>query len=52
LPSRILYRYEALPHGGAVRIETKDTRSLDAVHAFLRYQIAEHRTGDPLHSKK
>jgi hypothetical protein len=43
---RIAYRYEDLPHGGAVRIETKDTRALDAVHAFLRYQMREHRTGD------
>lgn len=44
----IAYRYEALPQGGAVRIRTKDARSLDAVHAFLRYQITEHHTGDPL----
>jgi hypothetical protein len=42
----IAYRYEDLRGGGAVRIETKDARALDAVHAFLRYQIAEHRTGD------
>ena len=44
---RIAYRYEDLPHGGAVRITTSDARALDAVHAFLRYQIAEHHTGDP-----
>jgi hypothetical protein len=44
---KITYRYEDLAQGGAVRIETKDARALDAVHAFLRYQIAEHRTGDP-----
>jgi hypothetical protein len=43
---KITYRYENLAQGGAVRIETKDTRALDAVHAFLRYQITEHRTGD------
>ena len=43
---RIAYRYEELPRGGRVRISTKDTRALDAVHAFLRYQITEHRTGD------
>ena len=44
---KITYRYEDLAQGGAVRIETKDAGSLAAVHEFLRYQIAEHRTGDP-----
>ncbi|PYR73529.1 MAG: hypothetical protein DMF86_20265 [Acidobacteria bacterium] len=33
---------------GRVRITTKDARALEAVHAFLRYQIKEHRTGDPM----
>ena len=45
---QIAYRYEDVPQGGAVRITTGDARALDAVHAFLRYQIAEHHTGDPL----
>ncbi len=44
---KITYRYEDLPRGGAVRIDTKDARALNAIHAFLRYQITEHRTGDP-----
>jgi hypothetical protein len=44
---KITYRYRDLPQGGAVRIDTKDARALDAVHAFLRYQITEHGTGDP-----
>jgi hypothetical protein len=48
----ITYRYEDLPQGGAVRISTKDRRALDAVHAFLRYQITEHRTGDPLEPRR
>ncbi len=38
----ISYRYEDVKNGGAVRIETSDRRSLDAVHSFLRYQIREH----------
>jgi hypothetical protein len=44
---KITYRYEDLPQGGAVRIDTKDARALEAVHAFLRFQIKEHQTGDP-----
>lgn len=43
---KITYRYEDLPQGGAVRIDTKDARALEALHAFLRYQITEHRTPD------
>jgi hypothetical protein len=43
----ITYRYEDLPQGGTVRIETADSRALKAVHQFLRYQIKEHQTGDP-----
>jgi hypothetical protein len=31
-----------------VRIATSNAEALDAVHAFLRYQITEHKTGDPL----
>src|SRR5262245_43393901 len=36
---KITYRYEDLPQGGAVRIDTKNARALEALHAFLRYQI-------------
>jgi len=49
---KITYRYEDLAGGGAVRIETKDARALDAVHGFLRYQITEHGTGDPIEVKR
>ena len=44
----ITYRYDEAPSGGAVRTATKDPKALDAVHAFLRDQITEHKTGDPL----
>src|SRR5262245_1772965 len=44
----IAYRYEDLRQGGVVRIVTKDPGAREAVHAFLRYQIVEHRTGEPL----
>jgi hypothetical protein len=47
----ISYRYEDLPRGGAVHIQTTDVPALTAVHEFLRYQITEHRTGDPLEAK-
>ena len=46
--TRLTYRYAPLAAGGRVIIETTDEETLNAVHAFLRYQIVEHKTGDPL----
>ncbi len=48
----IRYRYEDTPAGGRVSIVTTDPAALAAVHAFLRYQIAEHKTGDPTDPRK
>jgi hypothetical protein len=49
LRDAIQYRYEDTERGGRVRITTVDRQALLAVHAFLRAQIVDHRTGDPLH---
>ena len=46
LRDRIVYQYEETRAGGRVRIVTRDAAALAAVHAFLRYQIEDHRTGD------
>lgn len=45
---RIHYSIELTPNGGRVVIQTKDKVALDAIHNFLRFQITEHNTGDPL----
>ena len=47
LKDRITYQYEETPAGGRVRIVTRDADALSAVHAFLHFQIEDHRTGDP-----
>lgn len=47
LGAAVTYRYEELERGGRVRITTRDRRGLEAIHAFLRFQIDDHRTGDP-----
>jgi hypothetical protein len=52
LKDRIAYTFEQTERGGAVRIITSDPQALDAVHEFLRYQIREHATGDPLGIQK
>jgi hypothetical protein len=44
--SMIRYQYVETPGGGRVDIVTTDPAALSAVHDFLRFQIAEHRTGD------
>jgi hypothetical protein len=43
----IRYQYVETANGGRVNIVTSDPDALAAVHAFLRFQIAEHKTGDP-----
>jgi hypothetical protein len=44
--SAISYAFQAMPQGGNVVISSQDSRAVDAVHAFLRFQIADHHTGD------
>ena len=46
LKSRIRFVYVETPRGGRLDIFTTDADALAAVHAFLRFQIADHRTGD------
>ena len=46
LKDRITYRYAETPKGGRVNIITTDAEALKAVHAFLTFQIADHKTGD------
>ena len=49
---RIRYKYVETPRGGRVEITTTDPEALAAVHAFLKFQIADHRTGDPTTPQK
>ncbi len=49
LRDRISYAYEETRDGGRVRIRTRHARGLLAVHEFLRFQIRDHKTGDPEH---
>src|SRR3954467_7021670 len=47
LKADVRYRYEEIERGGTVRITTKNPEALKALHEFLRFQIDDHRTGDP-----
>jgi hypothetical protein len=46
LKAAIHYRYEEMPSGGRVCIETEDPVAVAAIQDFLRFQITEHKTGD------
>ena len=48
LKSQIKYEFENMESGGRVRISTSNREAIDAVHEFLRFQINDHQTGDPL----
>jgi hypothetical protein len=48
LKDAITWRYEEKERGGQVVITTADPAARSAVHDFLRAQIADHRTGDPV----
>jgi hypothetical protein len=48
LKDEIKYNFEEIDRGAAVRISTKNPVALKAIHDFLRFQITEHKTGDPL----
>jgi hypothetical protein len=37
-----------MERGGRIRIETDSPEALAAIHDFLRFQIKDHETGDPL----
>ena len=41
---KITYTYRDLPRGGEVRLGTRDSEALEAVHQFLAFQRQDHRT--------
>jgi hypothetical protein len=44
----IHYTFTETPNGGSVAIATADPVALGAIHDFLRFQIGDHGTGDPI----
>jgi hypothetical protein len=43
---KVKWAYTETPTGGRVDVVTADKDALAAVHAFLKFQISEHATGD------
>jgi len=48
----ITWKYEETAKGGRVNITTSNPDALKALHAFLRFQITDHKTGDSLNITK
>jgi len=48
LRKKIFYKVELIDAGGKVVIGTADPHARQAIWDFLRFQITEHKTGDPL----
>jgi hypothetical protein len=44
----IQYSFAETPNGGRVVISSANKEALEAIHQFLRFQIEEHNTGDPM----
>jgi len=49
LKTQISYVYQSRPDGAVVVIRSRQPEAVAAVQEFLRFQIREHRTGDPVH---
>jgi len=51
LKDSINYGYQETKDGARVVIISKDTEGLKAIHEFLRFQIQDHKTNDPMEVK-
>ena len=47
----LTYRVEEIPTGARLNIATTDADALKALHDFLKFQIVEHKTKDPMEPK-
>ena len=50
--ARISYRYAETAAGGRVDIVSTESDALKAIHAFLKFQITDHKTGDSLEVRR
>ena len=48
LKDKIKYKFQEIDRGAAVHISTNNPEALQAIYAFLRFQIKDHKTGDTL----
>jgi len=46
LKEAIKYEYSETDRGARIRLSTENSQAVDAIHAFLLFQIIDHQTGD------
>jgi hypothetical protein len=51
LKEEISYKYKETDRGALIEISTGNAQARQAIHEFLKFQIKEHMTGDPLEVK-
>lgn len=51
LKEEISYNYKQIDRGALIEISTSNAQARQAIHEFLKFQIKEHMTGDPLEVK-
>jgi hypothetical protein len=51
LKAEISYKYEVIDRGALILISSTNPEAIQAIHEFLKFQIREHMTGDPLELK-
>lgn len=51
LKTEISYEYKETERGAVIQISTRNAEAHEAIHQFLKFQIKEHMTGDPLEVK-
>ena len=51
LKSEIGYEFGETERGGSIKISSPSAQAVKAIHEFLKFQIMEHKTGDPLEVK-
>ena len=44
----IRYDVEETPSGARVKVSSRNPQAIAAIHDFLKFQIQDHRTGDPM----
>ncbi|HYL14798.1 MAG TPA: hypothetical protein VEV41_17275 [Terriglobales bacterium] len=48
LKSQIRYEFRKTSQGGTLSISSSNPAAVEAIQQFLRFQIQEHKTGDPI----
>lgn len=44
----IRYNVQDVPNGARVKVSSRNPQAIAAIHDFLKFQIQDHQTGDPL----